>query len=645
MLAVVAAHLWLGSTVPLRALAESGYDDALFVRLAVSFLDGDWLGSYDNLTLAKGPIYSVWIALIAWIGIPLLVAQSLVYLAAGLIFCRAVAPALKHWWLVVGLFAVYALNPMITATPHLRVVREGLYTPLTVLIMSCVVWWWHWRHRGIWHRIVVALALGALLALYWMTREESLYLLPVLAIGWLLTLLATSKQVTVVKTVARECSVALVCVVTVMVGTYSVASINHARYGIREVVEFRQDEFVSAYGALSRIRHAEWRRLVVVPYEVLRRAGKVSPAAAELLPHFEGPAVEIWKEDDGTIHGALFMWALRAVVDAAGYYETATKAASFYARLAAEIDAACADNRLDCHAPRKSLAPPFRLEYVRMTLDRFFTAAWRLMTFAESGVRWSASTGRALDLEMFSNLVGGPIFPLARQISFRGRVITGEGGVAAITVLSPQNKWHQHTVQRTPLISIVDRDGRTVEHAVDFDLTTDCNAPDCRLEVYGADGVLASIRFDAIQDRVKAGDTTVLIYDLVDSQDRSRPRDPRADASIKILNAIAGVYRILGPLMGIIALVAFAGSLAVAAWTRRWSVLFFINAVLLAAVFSRVLLLSYMDVVALPSVNSLYMSPIVPLWLLFTVLALVAAGQSCVWITSKIGLARTERVK
>jgi hypothetical protein len=77
-----------------------------------------------------------------------------------------------------------------------------------------------------------------------------------------------------------------------------------------------------------------------------------------------------------------------------------------------------------------------------------------------------------------------------------------------------------------------------------------------------------------------------------------------------------------------IAAFAFAAALLQAAWTRRADALLFINGMLLIAVASRLGLLAYMDVTALPAVNSLYMSPAAAPGILFVVLAPVAAVRA-----------------
>mgnify|MGYP000228434448 CR=1 FL=1 len=54
LLALLATtSLWLRHAFPVFALGPVLHDDALFVELANHLCDGNWLGPYDNLTLAK----------------------------------------------------------------------------------------------------------------------------------------------------------------------------------------------------------------------------------------------------------------------------------------------------------------------------------------------------------------------------------------------------------------------------------------------------------------------------------------------------------------------------------------------------------------------------------------------------------------
>ncbi|MEK9786503.1 MAG: hypothetical protein VW546_10890, partial [Gammaproteobacteria bacterium] len=85
VIVLVLVKLWLIS--PQEMLVRSSpHDDTLFIGLALNILQGDWLGTYNQFTLMKGPGYSMFIALSNILGIPLILSQELLYVAACLTF-------------------------------------------------------------------------------------------------------------------------------------------------------------------------------------------------------------------------------------------------------------------------------------------------------------------------------------------------------------------------------------------------------------------------------------------------------------------------------------------------------------------------------------------------------------------------------
>ncbi len=622
MLTIAATQMWLVSTVPVHVLAHADYDDALFARLAISLLNGEWLGGYDSLTLIKGPVYPMWLAAVAWLGLPLLLAQDALYLLAGGLLLRL----LRLRWAGVMIFAAYALNPLLTSTGQLRVIREGLYTPLVVLLMALVVWWWCWRERSLRLRLLPAVALGAVLSLLWMTREEGPWLLPPLALGALLCL-----GTPLLKRLLHDGALVGLAALIAWGGTQAVALINKAHYGVTEVVAFREPAFIAAYSALSRIEHDAWRSLIPVPREVVRRGAKHSPALADLAPYLDGPMADGWAAEGcqhygetpchGEVYGGWFIWALRGATVLAGHHSTATEARDFYRQLADEIDIACADGRLACSAPRHTFVPPHRVEYLFLAGERALEGARRLVTFSDAGLTPVESTGRVLDYSLIADLIGGPTFPRSRTVWLRGSVLSTQNRIAAVESLGTSDGWQQ--VELTNRRRFTDG-----TQWVDFDVQTSCVTPDCRLRVIGEYGVLGALRFDEIAERVKLGAVTVLFADLIDSRDRLAPRDPRRDLIFAIVNANAQAWRTVGGVAAGLALVAFVVALSLAVRWRHLSGEIMLCLVLLTGIIVRLALLAYMDATALPAINALYMSPIVPLWILFLGLAPLALRRA-----------------
>ncbi|MES1168868.1 MAG: hypothetical protein ABUL61_06825, partial [Oleiharenicola lentus] len=127
---VTVFKLWLTRGQEVYALGYAGHDDVLFLRLADSLLHGDWLGTYDQLTLAKGPMYSCWIAVMALLHVPLYFAQHLLYAGACALLVQACAPAIPSAAARFGGYALLLWNPMsFEASSMGRVLRQHIYSP------------------------------------------------------------------------------------------------------------------------------------------------------------------------------------------------------------------------------------------------------------------------------------------------------------------------------------------------------------------------------------------------------------------------------------------------------------------------------------------------------------------------------------
>ena len=243
--ALTAAKLWLTSGQTLFAIGPAIHDDRLFVELAGHLVRGEWLGPYNQYTLAKGPMFPLFIAAMFWLGLPLMLAQQLLYAGACAAVTRALAPWVRPAAAQFSLYALLLCNPMSYEAGNLsRLMRQNLYTPLGLLVIAGLVWLFA-RRRESWRRQAVPAALAGLaLGGFWLTREESVWLLP--AVGLLLVGLAAS--------LGRElrerwrplsASVALLTLAALL-PFLIICSLNQRHYGWFGTVEFQSREFKAA---------------------------------------------------------------------------------------------------------------------------------------------------------------------------------------------------------------------------------------------------------------------------------------------------------------------------------------------------------------------------------------------------------------
>jgi hypothetical protein len=282
-----------------------------------------------------------------------------------------------------GLLLVGAV--ILTSAEIAGLARRGLRTAVPVLALA-------------------GAAVGALGAVYYITREERVWLAPTVALGAIVAVITWRRQaVPVIHLVGATALVALVAGVAAWWTVDQVRDRNEADYGVRIIGDLAEGEGARAYAEWQRIDVGPVLHWVTVNTEQRRAAYAVSPAAAELAPHLEGWGTR-WMGDDDCrppipdgceYPGGAFVWVLREATWQIGRGDTAVEAQAFLGRLADEIHAACDDGRLPCVSAGFAAIPPWS----RIDEARLLPSAHRLTAYlfsfdgAEPGpARLSGST-------------------------------------------------------------------------------------------------------------------------------------------------------------------------------------------------------------------------------------------------------------
>lgn len=415
--ALVLLKLWFVAAQPVVAAGGAGHDDRLFLNLANKILSLEWLGPYTQLTLAKGPMYSLWISGTVLIGLPLPLAQHLLYLAGCVLVIRALRPHLPSERAACGLFLLLWWNPMTYEMPVLgRVLRQNLYTPETLLFFAALFALESRRSATLRIRTAWGLLLGLSGAAIWLTREESIWIAPSAALLIGAAAWFSWRDGGRLKPLLAPLAAATVCAAAVLA---TICTLNYRYYGWFGSVEFRAPAFIRAYGALQRVQSVSRIPFVPVTREAREKLYAASPAFAELRPFLEGKLGEAWAaasesvthrpRTEREIAGGWFMWALRDAVADAGHAHSAREALAFYARLAGEVNAACDDGRLPAYPRRDTLVPRWLPEHTGRLAVALPEAMDYFVTFHGFSAWPPPSNGTPHMLRMFSDLTRWPL--------------------------------------------------------------------------------------------------------------------------------------------------------------------------------------------------------------------------------------------
>lgn len=370
---LIITRLWLVEAQDVLATYTPA-DDYLFVKLAKHILSGSWLGPYDQFTLVKGPVYPLFIAAAHHTGMPLLLVQHLLYSAICILAVVALRPLLKSQWLFIIIFFLLLFNPFTYAYPATgRTFRFGLSMPLVLALFSCMGGLLLRSDSTINRKISWSVSIGIVFSLLWYTREEGIWLLPSLVLfGFYFLFIGGS--INLKKLTAR---IALLLPIPLFFFCFTTAfsHLNQKHYGAPCINLFKSAEFQSAVGGLMNINVVKTIRYIPVNRDNQNAAYEVSPTFRQLRPYFEEA------KKGRHLPDSFYIWTLLDVVRESGNDNSLPESLEFYAKVGAEIKAACEAGTIPCLDRKPSIKPVWRAEYIKLTPRTFWNILQQAITF------------------------------------------------------------------------------------------------------------------------------------------------------------------------------------------------------------------------------------------------------------------------
>jgi hypothetical protein len=381
--ALVLFKLWLVSAQTARIPGDWGHDQLLILRYANSIVQGDWLGPYWQMTLAREPMFALFLAATSILHIPLYLALAVVYAATCVLMIMALRPLMPCCGLRFGLFVVLLFNPITyDSEEYMYGNRQCLLPFLVMLILASLVAFYARREQPLNRQWPWGLGLGFALAAFWLTREESVWLLPAIVSAWLYLVWVIWRQPTGRRT-ARLFVVFVLPFLLWLAGLGAVGFLNWRHYGVFTTNERSHPSFKAAYGSLLRVKHEKEIPYVAMPRKTRMKVYQVSPAFNELRPFLEGPLGEAWARSSAhvtpslakprEIGGGWFVWAVRDAVYLSGHARTGTEAMIYYAQLAREVNEACDGGLLPAGPKHKGVFPPLRWAQIEEIGESIYT--------------------------------------------------------------------------------------------------------------------------------------------------------------------------------------------------------------------------------------------------------------------------------
>lgn len=351
---------------------------------------------YTQMTFVQYPIYSLFIYITHFSGIPLRIIIEILYILSGLLFSLSLIKAGINKFFGIACLALIIFQP-ISFDLFDHTLAETLYAPLLLLSMASFICLWLKRDAS--HSLFYSITTGILFALLWFTRKESLLIAFFLFFVFLLTTaLSFRNKVSLISGLGILKRVILIPAVVIMLFYIFICTANYQAYGIFAPSELDGNGYESAYKALQRIKTSNTIRFVPVSTEAREIAYSISPSFQELRPVLEDRSnfAFFWTKKaqgiDNEMAAGWFYWMLRDATFQAGY-KTASSSDLFYNKIAAEINSAIEEKHIESRIVLFNFIDPNFVKFIRefptsfINISRLFTNTQKTPpTFDDSGL-------------------------------------------------------------------------------------------------------------------------------------------------------------------------------------------------------------------------------------------------------------------
>ncbi len=403
-------RMWFFLKTPLRLQADALCDDLLMVKYALSMLDFEWLGPYEELTLVKAPAFSALLAVGYVLNLSYSFMLLVCFVLACVLFARSMYALTKSHALAMFCYVCLLLSPAMMHEENVqKVYRGGYIVVFTLLVVAAFVGMYACRNKE--QSMRRWAILGAIsLPIFWYLKEDSIWIAPFTVVAGLTTACLILRQKDAAKKALRVVLI-LVPFVSLLVAGISYRVLNNLHYGVFMTTDRQEGGFHDVVSDLLRIKSANKDPNIWVAHDQLEAALFVSPTLNELTGGIEALAADDGEHalSGGNTVGDFYIWRLRHKVADQGFYENgAAYVNDKYAKAHQELTAAFDDGRLEARAGGiqvSSLAPSFTSEeFIRYFSKRFPEALSCILTYAENQTTIEAASGEGADLAAMAEI-------------------------------------------------------------------------------------------------------------------------------------------------------------------------------------------------------------------------------------------------
>jgi len=426
VLAVIKIMLLSGLT--LHTNGTSPHDNMLFINYAKSILESNWLGEYNEYTLIKGPVYSLFLALCNLLNLPYLTGLGVLYSLATVYFVLVLKKIFHNKVLLLIIYAFILFSPSMFSVEYTtNVYRNAIIPPFVIFVFASFFSFYLNRFSNNSSYLKSAIASGVALLLFWYVREDSIWILPYVIGVIVVTVISIALNRKKIISFKKKFLISIVPVLVLIIGTNLLCFTNYIYYGLYDTSDYKSSNYAKVVKEIRAIEQDESFPYVWVNHSTIEKLYEVSPTFATIKPQMEAQYTSTWQlwgtgKDDGEIEKDYIFWALRDAVAAAGYYRDAKVTNRFYGEILNEINLAYEQGRLQKAAGINiGVGVSTKNLNISMLIDKCVEGVKWITNYEHITVDNAISSGNINNLRLTESITGNSlIYPKKTYLNVMG---------------------------------------------------------------------------------------------------------------------------------------------------------------------------------------------------------------------------------